>query len=149
MKIKTFIVLVILFFIAGGNIVEGKVSSQKAKTSKTLNSSKKSLKSIFQNNIGKYPYEIKLLNQPALKNRLIKLLGSQRYARMLKYWNVETPIEFDYGNYHTVGFEAHNAGWNDYTISYNPTSDNLCVIYITDGKKQVFKEKQENAYWDY
>ena len=39
----------------------------------------------------KYPYEIKLLEEPIIKKRLEKMLGPQ-YAFVKSIWEVETPI---------------------------------------------------------
>ena len=122
-------------------------NNSKERTSKSV--SNQTLKSVFQSNIGKYPTSVRLLDKPALKNRLIRLIGAQKYATMKKYWQVETPIEFSNWNFYTSGFEAHNAGENEFEISYNPETDNLCVKYIIGGRMSIYKEKSGNAYWDY
>lgn len=108
-----------------------------------------SLASIFQQSIGKYPYEVKLLERPAVSARLIKLIGERRYRFMVTNFQVETPIEFSNWNYYTTGCQAHNCGTTDFTISYNPKENNLCVKYRENGYEQIFKEKKGNASWDY
>lgn len=117
------------------------------KTSSTVG---KSLKTVFQNAIGKYPYDVKLLQNATLKARLVKLMGQSRFNVMSKNFDVETPIEFSSWNYHTTACQAHNCGNTDFEISYNPDSDALAVKYRVNGKLSVFKEKPSvNAIWDY
>lgn len=116
----------------------------------SVTSSQSSLKSIFKNNIGMYPFDVNLLSKPAVKKRLVALLGSGKYNFMVKNFDVQTPIEFGSWNYHTSACQAHNCGTTEFELSYNPDSDALAVRYKVDGREQIFKEKRSvNAYWDY
>ncbi|MBP3299653.1 MAG: hypothetical protein J6L73_08270 [Muribaculaceae bacterium] len=126
-------------------------ASPKAKRTSTArkNTTAQSLKSIFQSNIGQYPFEINLLKKPALKNRLVKLMGASRYNYMCNNFDTQTPIEFENWNYHTFACQQHNCGGTEFEISYNPQTDNLCVRYRVNGNEKIFKEKSGNASWDY
>ncbi|MDO6437782.1 hypothetical protein Q4534_10205 [Cyclobacterium sp. 1_MG-2023] len=57
----------------------------------------------------KYPYEIKLLEEPVIKNRLEKMLGPQ-YATLKSIWEVETPITIVNGMFYAWGMQAHSGG---------------------------------------
>lgn len=120
------------------------------RTAATSKSTATSLKTVFKNSIGQYPFDVKLLSKPVLKKRLIALMGSNRYNFMVKNFDVETPIEFSSWNYYTGACQAHNCGTTEFGISYNPEQDALAVRYRVDGRQQIFKEKKSvNAYWDY
>lgn len=142
-------VLFLVSFLICANPSANSATKKGNKGRTTISNSNESLKSIFQSSIGKYPYKINLLDKPALKKRLIKLVGEAGYKRIKRYFDVQLPIEFNHWNYHTEGWEAHNWGGNGCLISYNPESDNLCVKIYIDCKAKTYKEKQENAYWDY
>ncbi|EPR69552.1 hypothetical protein [Cyclobacterium qasimii] len=57
----------------------------------------------------KYPYEIKLLEEPVIKKRLEKMLGPQ-YAFVKSIWEVETPITIVDGMFYAWGMQAHSGG---------------------------------------
>lgn len=124
-----------------------------AKTTKhrtTKVATAKSLKSVFQSAIGKYPFEVNLFQNPKLKSRLIKLIGAQRFKFLVKNFDVQSPIEYSSWNYHSFACQAHNCGGVEFEISYNADKDCLAVRYMVDGRNQYFKEKPSvNAIWDY
>ena len=82
--------------------------------------------------VGKYPYEVKLLDNPALKDRLKKLLGPD-FAAMKANWNVETPIEIENGIFMASGCEQHNCGDNRYVMFVDLEKDNINVLHIENG----------------
>lgn len=128
----------------------GAASMPVRKTSTSRSTRPASLKSVFQSAIGKYPMDVNLLRKPAMKSRLVKLLGQSRYNTMAKYFEVQVPIEFSNWNYYTWGAQAHMCGYNEFQISYNPEQDALAVKYIWEGNEKVYKEKPSvKAYWDY
>lgn len=108
-----------------------------------------SLASVFQASIGKYPADVKLFDRPAVRARFINLMGQRRFDFMVANFEVQTPIEFSNWNYYTSGCQAHNCGTTDFSISYNPEENNLCVIYRENGYEQIFKEKKGKAHWEY
>jgi hypothetical protein len=82
---------------------------------------------------GKYPYEVKLLENPELKARLTKLLGSN-WPDMKANWNVETPIEIDGNIFKASACQAHNCGANNYVMFVDLGSDNINVYHIEEDK---------------
>ena len=87
---------------------------------------------------GKYPYELKLLENPEIKSRLQKLLGVD-FAALKANWNVETPIEIENGILMTSGCEKHNCGNNIYYMFVDLDRDNINVYHLKDGR-QVYTE---------
>lgn len=90
---------------------------------------------------GKYPEDIRLLDDPDLSNRLSKLLGKD-YGDMKKYWNVETPVEIKQGKLKTTGCEQHNCGANQYVMFVDLENDNINVYHLNDegGTKTYFEK---------
>ena len=87
---------------------------------------------------GKYPYELKLLENAEMKSRLQKLLGVD-FAAMKANWNVETPIEIENDILMTSGCEKHNCGNNIYYMFVDLGSNNINVYHLKNGK-QVYTE---------
>ncbi len=82
--------------------------------------------------VGKYPYEVKLLDNPALKERLKKLLGPD-FAAMKANWNVETPIEIENGIFMASACQQHNCADNRYLMFVDLEKDNINVFHIENG----------------
>lgn len=92
---------------------------------------KPSIIATLKKSAGKYPYEIKLLENPELKARLKKLLGKD-FQSMKENWNVETPIEVSGKVLKTSGCEQHNCGDNMYVMFVDLEKDNINVYHMTD-----------------
>lgn len=58
---------------------------------------------------GKYPNDVKLLENPIIKKRLIKLIGKQ-YDYLKEIWEVETPIEIKDGYFYTSAMQTQSGG---------------------------------------
>lgn len=69
----------------------------------------------LKRSIGRYPFDIKMLDMPDLKARLQKLMGKD-FAAMKQYWNVETPIDQSGKVLKTSGCEQHNCASNMYVM---------------------------------
>lgn len=82
--------------------------------------------------VGKYGYEVKLLDRPELRDRLKKLLGPD-FAAMKANWNVETPIQIESGIFMASGCEQHNCGDNRYLIFVDLEKDNINVLHLENG----------------
>lgn len=87
---------------------------------------------------GKYPYELKLLDNEEMRSRLQKLLGVD-FAAMKANWSVETPIDIENGILMTSGCEKHNCGGNIYYMVVDLGRDNINVYHIKNGQ-QVYTE---------
>ena len=95
--------------------------------------------SIIKKSVGKYPYEIKLLENEEMKGRLQKLLGKD-FAGMKANWNVETPIEIENDIMMASGCEQHNCGANMYLMFVDLKDDNINVFHVNeDGTKHYFE----------
>jgi hypothetical protein len=101
------------------------------------------LVAVLRKNVGKYPYEIKLLDNPELKSRLTKLMGKD-FAALRKNWSVESPIEIESGIAKTTGCEAHNCGGNQYVLFVDLKTDDINVYHIQDeiGTKHYFEKNE-------
>lgn len=102
----------------------------------------------LQHNLGKYPRDVQLLNQPLLKTRLEKLVGKENFDFISHYFQTQTPINTgeDYGHPElimTQGFETHNASTNYIILAYNPATDNLAVKIVQDSITKIFQEQEK------
>lgn len=88
---------------------------------------------------GKYPYEMKLLDNKELQARLRKIMGGD-FAEMKSRFQVETPIEVVNSIAMTSGCQAHNC-INIYYVIVDPTHDNINVIHVEDEKVTNYFEK--------
>ena len=106
-----------------------------------------SLETLFKKAISEYPYDVKLFDNPTLKQRMIRLLGKQRFDILIKNFEVETPIEYHDGAYSTFACQAHNCGTTEFEILYFPYEDNLCIRYRVDDVESIFMEKDTHVNW--
>ena len=95
--------------------------------------------SVLKKSLGKYPYEIKMLDMPDLKARLQKLMGKD-FAAMKQNWNVETPIEISGKVLKTSGCEQHNCGPNMYVMFIDLDKDNINVYHTGDRHDSYFEK---------
>lgn len=72
---------------------------------------------------GKYPNDVKLLDNPVLTQRLKKLLGD-RFTFLKETWAVETPIEIKNNIFVASGCQAHNC-------------DNTNFLLVVDFSKNI------------
>jgi len=84
----------------------------------------------------KYPYETKLLDNPILKTRLRKMLGTQ-YDFMKSIWQVETPIEITDGIFYAWGMQAHSGG-DPSAVLMADINKNVLYVGIRKDKQQKF-----------
>ncbi|MBK8305124.1 MAG: hypothetical protein IPK98_17725 [Chloracidobacterium sp.] len=94
--------------------------------------------SILKKAEGKYPYELKLLENAEMKVRLQKLMGPD-FAALKANWDVESPIEIVGGILRASGCEQHNCGANMYYLFVDIENDNINIYHIKD-KTQVYSE---------
>jgi hypothetical protein len=100
---------------------------------------KLSVGAILKKSVGKYPYEIKMLDVPDVKARLQKLMGKD-FAVMKKVWNVESPIEITGKIIRTSGCEQHNCGPNQWVMFVDTDTDNINVYHTGDENKTYFEK---------
>lgn len=127
------------------SIVSNAAATAATQSSRTME--KPALDKVFRDALGEYPYDVKLFDNPTLRQRLIRLLGQQRYDMLVEYFQVETPIEYGDGAYHTFGCQAHNCGFTEFEILYYPEDDNLCIRYRIEDNESIFMDKSTYVSW--
>jgi len=90
---------------------------------------------------GKYPNEIKLLENPVLTQRLKKLLGN-RYNFLKETWAVESPIEVKDNIFSAFGCQAHNCGSTNFIIIIDFSKN---VIYSGVRENDIVKTYSEDG----
>ena len=88
---------------------------------------------------GKYPNEVKLLDNSVLKKRLKKMLGLQ-YDYLKSIWEVETPIEVEYGLFYAWGMKTHSGGDPGAVIMADIIANVLYVGIRKDQKEKIYSE---------
>ena len=148
MKKSTLIRLFIIVLLLGTTPMVSASNLSKADQSTAANQkSTSSLESLFKNAISEYPYDVKLFDNPTLQQRMIKLLGKQRFDILVKNFEVETPIEYHDGAYSTFACQAHNCGFTEFEVLYFPYEDNLCIRYRVEDVESIFMEKETYVTW--
>lgn len=94
----------------------------------------------FAENKGKYPRDIKLLEESPFAQR-IKILAGADYDAIVKNFNVESPIVEENGVYKTSGCLQNNCPGFSTTIYYDEKNDNLNIVTDQDGKTKGYNEK--------
>lgn len=98
------------------------------------------LGALLAGNEGKYPRDIKLLENPLLKRRMTQLLG-KNYADVIKNFEVQSPVLSEKGIYKTTGCKSHSCPTFFTTIYYDVNTDNLNIIIDRSGKQISYQEK--------
>lgn len=80
----------------------------------------------LKNMHGKYPHEVKLLDNTVVKQRLKKLLGN-RFTFLMETWAVESPIELQNNIFTAWACEQHNCGATNFIIVIDLLKN---VIYV-------------------
>lgn len=91
---------------------------------------------------GKYPDEVKLLNNTILKNRIIQLIGKKRYQYMNQTWAVEGGIGVENNMFDASGCEQHNCDMTNFMIVVDLKNDILYVGYRVENEIYKFGENQ-------
>ena len=92
----------------------------------------------------KYPHEIELLDNPIIKKRLKKMLGTQ-YDFMKSIWEVETPIEISNGLFYAEGMQAHSGGDPSAVLMADINKNVLYVGIRKDEQEKIYSEDGSNA----
>jgi hypothetical protein len=94
---------------------------------------------------GKYPYEVKLLDNSALTQRLKKLLGNSRYYFLKETWAVETPMEFTNNLFVASGCQAHNCGSTNFIIVFDFSNNVMYAGIREEGIVKTYSEDGSNS----
>lgn len=88
---------------------------------------------------GKYPYEVKLLNEPKLTTRLQKLMG-ENYSALKEFWEVEEPIKITENEFVASACQAHNCDNTNFIIVYNFKTNILYTGVRQEQQVQTYSE---------
>jgi len=94
---------------------------------------------------GKYPYNVKLLENPALIKRMKKLLRESRFNFLKETWAVESPIEIENNIFTAEACEQHNCGATDFIIVYDFESDLLYIGIKEEYITRIYSESGETC----
>jgi len=90
---------------------------------------------------GKYPFDVKLIEKPALKSRLQKLLGATEYDYMKKNLrDVATPIKVKKGYFYSWAMQAHSGNEYGATIMADIEKNVLYVVIRRDSQDKMYSE---------
>ncbi len=90
---------------------------------------------------GKYPFDVKLIDKPAMKKRLQKLLGLPQFDYMKKNLvDVATPIKVKGGYFYSWSMQAHSGNEFGATIMADIGKNVLYVIIRKDSQDQLYSE---------
>lgn len=91
---------------------------------------------------GKYPYDVKLLDNSVFMKRLKKLLGNERYAFLKDNWATEMPMQFSDNIFVAEGCQAHNCGSTNFILVYNFNNN---VLYAGIREEEYVKTFSEDG----
>ena len=145
-KIIVLLVAIISSCCLAGSASAQIIYRQKSKTEKssTKQSNQKysDLRTLFKENLGRYPYEFKMFENKALRSRLCKIMGEKQFNYLVKELSdVQTPIEYKDFCYYTWMMKAHSGGEFAAHIGYDPKLDAFAVTIINNGNAKSYGEK--------
>ena len=93
----------------------------------------------LRNYAGKYPNDVKLLDNSVLRPRLEKLLGG-RFAFVKETWAVEGPMEVKNDMFIASACQAHNCGSTNFIIVADLAKNILYAGVREEEKVKVYSE---------
>jgi hypothetical protein len=90
--------------------------------------------------LGKYPYELKLLDRPAFKQRLTRLLGPTNYTLLDKTLETQGPLSGTRNLVYFSGIQAHRGGETGAVVVYDTARDAVKVWLKANGRLLTFEE---------
>lgn len=91
---------------------------------------------------GKYPNDVKLLDNSSLTQRLKILLGNERYKFLKENWATEIPMSFLNNIFVAEGCQAHNCSSTNFIIVYNFSNN---VMYAGIREEENIKTYSEDG----
>jgi hypothetical protein len=91
---------------------------------------------------GKYPYDVKLLENSSLAQRLKILIGNERYNFLIENWATEIPMVFSKNIFVAEGCQAHNCGSTNFILVYNFNNN---VMYCGIREEENVKTYSEDV----
>lgn len=125
-----------------GQIIHRQKSKTEKSSSKQSSQKSSDLKTLFKNNLGRYPYEFKMLENKVVRSRLCKIMGEKQFNYLVRELSdVQTPIEFNDFCYNIFMMKTHGGGDMEAYISYNPKLDAIAVTINLHGEYKSYGEK--------
>ncbi|HMG68561.1 MAG TPA: hypothetical protein VK588_12775 [Chitinophagaceae bacterium] len=93
---------------------------------------------------GKYPYEVKLLDNAVLKRRLKKMLGA-RFEFLKSIWQTETPIEISNNLFYAWAMQAHSGGDPGAVLMADLAKNVLYAGIKENGHTKIYSEDGSKA----
>lgn len=125
-----------------GQIIHRQKSKTEKQSTKQSTQTSTGLKTLFNNNLGNYPYEFKMFENKVVRIRLCKIMGEKQFKYLVKELSdVQTPIEYENFCYYTWTMKAHSGGEYSATICYNPKLDAIAVTTCINGDYKSYGEK--------
>ncbi|HEY9188435.1 MAG TPA: hypothetical protein VIR55_11100 [Ignavibacteria bacterium] len=127
--------------------VDNNLPAKKSETSDTItnnqmnksDNSQKSNLDFLNKYKGKYLGQENLLDNPVLKERLKKMLGS-RFDFIYLIWETETPIEINNGILYAWAMQAHSGGDPEVVLMADLNKNVLYVGIRENGKVELYSE---------
>lgn len=94
---------------------------------------------------GKYAFDVKLLQQHPLKNRIKHLLGEDEKEFMLRY-KVTPPIEVESGILFNEGCKPHDCTVEEAAIAIDMRKDVIYVGIARNKAVKLYGERGDSAY---
>lgn len=94
---------------------------------------------------GKYPYEVKLLDNPVLTQRLKKLLGNNRFKFLNETWAVEIPMEFTNNIFVASACQAHSCYSTNFIIVVDFSKNVMFVGIREEDEVKTYSEDGSNS----
>jgi len=144
MKFSSLVMLIAVFLLNSCNqrtkSVDRDVFPKEIKSNKQQSNNLESANLDFLKKVdGKYPYEIKLLENEILNKRLKSLIGN-RYTFLKKTWAVEIPMTFKNNIFVAIACQAHNCDATSFIIVVDFTNNNMSVGIKEENQINLFSE---------
>lgn len=97
--------------------------------------------------VGQYPANSPFLAQPAIVERLSKLLGQANYAQTQLNLQVASPLSVEGSVFYVTGNRAHEGGINAVAIGLDEASNTIRVWLLQNSQAHVFAEPGANFAW--
>ncbi len=100
---------------------------------------------------GKYPHEEKLFDNLTFNERLVNLIGVDKFNYLIETWATETPIEFSNNIFVASGCQAHSCSSTNFIIVFDFRNNLMHAGIRVDNKIIKYSENGSNSpvinYW--
>lgn len=103
------------------------------------------LKTVFIENLEKYPRDFDLLNNKDFVLRMKQLCGTE-YVDIVKHFDTQTPLVETEGIIKFSGGKVHAVPEYQTTVFYDTLKNVLNVVVSRNGQEQLFVEKNDTIH---